>query len=150
MPTFTHVLIAIHTVSAAMWVGAVFMGAFIDPPALRQSATSPEFLVNFIIAQAIHIFRWVYLAMGTILVTGVLLIWLHPPQTAFQVTLLTLKGVALAVMAGNTIYGSVVTWPQIQFADPAEVPALWQPYKIRAYITFGCGVLGVILGVMAR
>jgi len=150
MEIVTKVLIAIHTVSAAMWVGAVFMGAFIDPPALRQSANSSEFLVNFIIAQAIHIFRWVYLSMSTILVTGVLLIWLHPPQTAFQVTLLTLKGVALAVMAGNTIYGSVVTWPQIQFAEPEEVPALWQPYKIRAYVTFGCGVLGFILGVMAR
>ncbi len=150
MEILTTVLIAVHSVSAAMWVGAVFMGSFIDPPALRQSADSPRFLMNFIIAQATHVFRWVYLAMGTILVTGVILIWLHPPQTAFQVTLLTLKGVALAVMAGNTIYGSLVTWPQIQFADPEEVPALWQPYKIRAYITFGCGVLGIILGVAAR
>ncbi len=150
MEIVTNILIAIHTVSAAMWVGAVFMGAFIDPPALRQSATSPEFLVNFIIAQAIQIFRWVYLSMSTILVTGLLLIWLHPPQSAFQVTLLALKGATLAVMVGNTIYGSIVTWPKIQFADPDEVPALWQPYKIRAYITFGCGVLGFILGVMAR
>lgn len=150
MEIVTNILISIHTVSAAMWVGSVFMGAFIDPPALRQSATSPEFLVNFIVAQAIQIFRWVYLSMSTILVTGLLLIWLHPPQTTFQITLLTLKGVALAVMAGNTIYGSIVTWPQIQFADPDEVPALWKPYKIRAYITFGCGVLGFILGVMAR
>lgn len=150
MEIVTKVLIAIHTVSSAMWVGAVFMGAFIDPPALRQSATTANFLVNFIVAQAIQIFRWVYLAMGTILVTGLLLLWLHPPQSAFQVTLLALKGVALSVMAGNTIYGSLVTWPQIQFADPSEVPTLWQPYKIRAYITFGCGVLGFILGVMAR
>lgn len=150
MEIVTRILIAIHTVSSAMWVGAVFMGSFIDPPALRQSATSPAFLVNFIIAQAIQIFRWVYLAMGTILVTGLLLIWLHPPQGAFQVTLLALKGIALAVMAGNTIYGSLFTWPQIQFAEPEDVPALWQPYKIRAYITFGCGVLGFILGVMAR
>jgi len=146
----TTVLIAIHTVSAAMWVGAVFMGAFIDPAALRQSADSPWFLVNFIVAQATRVFLWVYLAMALILVTGGLLIWLHPPQTDFQVALLILKGIALAIMAGNTIYGSLVTWPKIQFATPNEVRVLWRPYLIRAYITFGCGVLGIILGVLAR
>lgn len=79
--------------------------------AARQNAASPAFLVSFIIAQAIQIFRWVYLAMGTILATGLLLIWLHPPQTAFPMTLLALKGIALAVMAGNTLYGSLITWP---------------------------------------
>lgn len=150
MTLVTTALIAMHTVSAAMWVGAVFMGAFIDPPALRESADSPWFLVNFIIAQGIHVFFWVYLSMVVILVTGGLLIWLHPPQTAFQVTLLALKGILLAIMAGNTIYGSLVTWPQIQFATPSEVRILWRSYLIRAYITFGCGVLGFILGVLAR
>lgn len=150
MEIVTKVLIAIHTVSAAMWVGAVFMGAFIDPPALRASADSPWFLVNFIIGQATRVFLWVYMAMVAILLTGAVLIWLHPPQTSFQLALLTLKGVALAVMAGNTLYGTLVTWPKIQFADPAEVAVLWRPYLIRAYITFGCGVLGFILGVMAR
>ena len=150
MEIVTKILIAIHTVSAAMWVGAVFMGSFIDPPALKRSASTPGFLINFIIAQATQVFRWVYLAMATILVTGLLLLWLHPPQSMDQVTLLVLKAIALAIMAGNTIYGSLVTWPQIQFADPEEVPALWQPYKVRAYVTFGCGVLAIVLGVMAR
>jgi hypothetical protein len=146
----TNILLAAHIVSAAMWVGAVFMGAFVDPPALRTSADSPWFLVNFIVAQGVRIFVWVYLAMGTILVTGVLLVWLHPPQTTFQVVVLAVKGVALAVMAGNTLYGTLVTWPKIQFANTDEVPILWRPYLIRAYITFGCGVLGFILGVLAR
>lgn len=149
MTILTNVLLAAHTVSAAMWVRAVFMGAFIDPPALR-SAGSPRFLVNFIVAQGVGVFVWVYLAMVTIFVTGVLLVWLHPPQSTFQVTVLALKGVALAVMAGNTIYGSLVTWPKIQFASAEEAPILWRPYLIRAYITFGCGVLGIILGVWVR
>lgn len=150
MTILTNVLLAAHIVSAAMWVGAVFMGALIDPPALRASADSPWFLVNFIVAQGVRIFVWVYLAMATIFVTGVLLVWLHPPQSTFQVAVLTLKGVALAVMAGNTIYGSLVTWPKIQFASAEEALVLWRPYLIRAYITFGCGVLGFILGVWVR
>ena len=150
MDIVTTILISIHTVSAAMWVGAVFMGAFIDPPALRESADSPWFVVYFIVAQGRHVFFWVYLSMVTIFVTGGLLLWLHPPQTTFQGMLMALKGVALAIMAGNTLYGTFVTWPKIQFASPEEVQVLWRPYLIRAYITFGCGVLGFILGVMAR
>jgi hypothetical protein len=149
MTILTNILLAAHIVSAAMWVGAVFMGAFIDPPALR-GAGSPGFLVNFIVAQGVGVFVWVYLAMTTIFVTGLLLVWLHPPQSTFQVTVLVLKGVALAVMAGNTLYGSLVTWPKIQFASAEEAPILWRPYLIRAYITFGCGVLGIILGVWVR
>ncbi len=150
MEIVTTILIAVHTVSAAMWVGAVFMGSMIDPPALRASTDSPGFVLNFIVAQGRYVFFWVYLSMVTIFVTGALLIWLHPPQTSFQVTLLSLKGLALAVMAGNTLYGTYSTWPKLQFATPDEVAVLWRPYLIRAYITFGCGVLGFILGVMAR
>lgn len=150
MELLTNILIAIHTINAAMWVGAVFMGSMIDPPALRQSADSPWFLVNFIVMQGRNVFIWVYLAMTLIFVTGALLIWLHPPQTAWEVTLLVLKGVALAIMAGNTLYGSLVTWPKIQFATPDEVQVLWRPYLIRAYITFACGIFGFILGALAR
>lgn len=150
MDIFPTVLVAVHVVSASMWVGAVFMGSFIDPPALRDAGNSPWFLVNFIVAQGMRVFFWVYLAMISLFVTGGALIWLHPPQSSAETILLAIKGVALAVMAGNTIYGSLVTWPKIQFASAAEVPVLWRPYLIRAYVTFACGIAASILGVIAQ
>ena len=104
----TNILVAVHVISAALWVGAVFMGSVIDPPALRQSADDPWFLVNFIVAQGSRVFPWVYLSMAVIFVTGFVLAWLHPPQSTREVTLLVLKFGALAIMAGNTISRSSV------------------------------------------
>jgi hypothetical protein len=150
MTILTTVLVAVHIVSSAMWVGAVFMGSIIDPPALRNSAKHPPVLMDFIIEQGIHVFPWVYTAMAAILLTGLILTWLHPPQTALSVALISLKFIALGIMAGNTFYGTRVTWPKILFADPDEVLELWRPYLIRAYVTLGCGIFALILGVINR
>ena len=150
METLTGVLTAVHVINSALWVGAVFMGAIIDPPALRRSANGHAFLMNFIIEQGIRVFPWVYTAMSLIFLTGIALIWLHPPQTTYQVVLLVLKFIALAVMAGNTLYGTLVTWPKMQFATPDEIPELWRPYLIRAYVTLACGIFAFALGVLVR
>jgi uncharacterized membrane protein len=142
------ILVAVHVTSAALWVGAVFMGSVIDPPALRRSADDPWFLVNFIVAQGSRVFPWVYLSMTVIFVTGFALVWLHPPQNTRAVILLALKFTALAIMAGNTIYGTLVTWPKVQFASPEEVRDLWKPYLSRAYITLGAGIVAFVLGTV--
>ena len=150
MTMVTTILTAIHVVNSALWVGAVFMGSLIDPPALKRSTDNGDFLTNFIVAQGARVFPWVYTAMTLILLTGIALTWLHPPQTLLETTLIGAKFIALGVMAGNTIYGTRVTWPKIQFATPEEVPVLWGPYLTRAYVTLGCGIFGFILGVMMR
>lgn len=150
MEIIITVLTAVHVVSAALWVGAVFMGSVIDPPAIRNSSDEPWPLVNFIVGQGMRVFPWVYTSMTVIFVTGAALVWLHPPQDAREVTLLVVKFLALAVMAGNTLYGSLVTWPKIQFATPAEVRELWKPYLVRAYVTMGAGILALILGTALR
>lgn len=150
MVILTTILIAVHVVNSALWVGAVFMGSIIDPPALRRSADRPSFLASFIITQGATVFPWVYAAMASIFLTGIILALLHPPQSAFAVGILAAKFVALGIMAGNTLYGTFVTWPKIQFATPDEVPVLWKPYLIRAYVTLGCGIFAFILGVALR
>jgi uncharacterized membrane protein len=147
----TNILVAVHVVNSAIWVGAVFMGSVIDPPALKNSADGqPSFLVNFIVVQGARVFPWVYTAMSLIFLTGIILTWLHPPQTTFQFGLVIAKFVTLGIMAGNTLYGTFVTWPKIQFATPEEVSVLWRPYLIRAYVTLGCGIAAFIMGVILR
>jgi hypothetical protein len=146
----TNILIAVHVVNSALWVGAVFMGSIIDPPALRNSAKHPSFLMDFIIEQGIQVFPWVYAAMSLIFLTGLILTWLHPPQNTLQLVLVIAKFIALGIMAGNTLYGTFVTWPKIQFATVEEVPLLWKPYLIRAYITLACGLAAFIMGVWLR
>jgi len=151
MEIVANILVGVHVVSAALWVGAVFMGSVIDPPALRRSSVdAPWLLTNFIVAQGTRVFPWVYSSMTVIFLTGAALIWLHPPQDGREVTLLAIKFLALAIMAGNTIYGTLSTWPKIQFATPDEVRALWKPYLVRAYVTMGAGILALILGTALR
>ncbi len=146
----TTILLAVHVVNSALWVGAVFMGSFIDPPALRLSTERQSLRTNFIVAQGARVFPWVYSAMTLIFLTGIILTWMYPPRTPFEITLIVAKFLALAVMAGNTIYGTFVTWPKMQFATSEEIPVLWKPYLIRAYITLGCGIFAFIIGVMLR
>ena len=147
----THILVAVHVVNSALWVGAVFMGSVIDPPALKNSADGQQsFLVNFIVVQGARVFPWVYTAMSLIFLTGIIMTWLHPPQTTFELILVIAKFVALGIMAGNTLYGTFVTWPKIQFATIEEVPLLWRPYLIRAHITLACGIAAFIMGVILR
>lgn len=150
MAILITVLVAVHVVNSALWVGAVFMGSIIDPPALRRSADRPSFLANFIITQGATVFPWVYAAMASIFLTGIVLVWLHPPQSAFAGVVLAAKFVALGIMAGNTLYGTFVTWPKIQFATSDEVPVLWKAYLTRAYVTLGCGIFAFIMGVVLR
>ena len=151
MGMLTNILVAVHVVNSALWVGAVFMGSVIDPPALKNSADGqPSFLVNFIVGQGARVFPWVYTAMSLILLTGIILTWLYPPQTIFELILVIAKFITLGVMAGNTLYGTLITWPKIQFATMEEVPVLWKLYLIRAYITLACGIAAFIMGVMLR
>ena len=150
MAMLTTVLLAVHVVNSALWVGAVFMGSLIDPPALRLSTERQSFRTNFIVAQGARVFPWVYSAMALIFLTGIILTWMYPPLTPFAISLVAAKFIALTVMAGNTLYGTFVTWPKIQFATPEEMPLLWKPYLIRAYITLGCGIFAFIISVMLR
>jgi hypothetical protein len=150
MEILARILLAVHVVNSALWVGAVFMGAIIDPPALKNCASKPSFLANFIIEQGVQVFPWVYAAMSLIFLTGLSLTWLHPPQTTLQLSLVIAKFIALGFMVGNTLYGTLVTWPKMQFATIEEVPVLWKPYLIRAYITLASGIAAFIMGVMLR
>ena len=150
MPVLTNILVGVHIISAAMWVGAVFMGSIIDPPALKRSTNQGAFQVNFIVFQGSGVFPWVYAAIVAIFATGIGLTWLYPPANAFEWGLVAAKFLALSIMAGNTLYGTLVTWPKIQFATPEEAMVLWKPYLIRAYITFGCGLAAFLMGVIIR
>ena len=75
---------------------------------------------------------------------------MYPPKNSFELVLVSAKFVALTIMAGNTVYGTWVTWPKIQFASPDEIQLLWKPYLMRAYITFGCGLVAFLMGVIVR
>ena len=150
MPIFTNVLIVSHVISTAIWVGAVFMGSVIDPPAAQKSMGRQGFPVSFFVEQGIRVFPYVYFGIVVVFISGIGLIILYPPQNGIEIFFLSLKLLALAIMTGNTLYGTLRTWPKIQFATPDEAEQLWAGYKIRAFITLGCGIAAMFFGIVMR
>ena len=49
-----HALLIIHLTSAIVWVGAVFMGTFIDWPVIR-AASGGRFPIDFIVGQGVRV-----------------------------------------------------------------------------------------------
>ena len=52
-------------------------------------------------------------------------------------------------MLGNTLYGTLRTWPAIQFSTDAEGWRLWAGYVKRGRAMFACAVGAFILGTQA-
>jgi hypothetical protein len=137
-----------HVVSGAWWTGGVFMASMVDWPAMKGSSDGKVFPFNFIVAQGSRIVPYVYSAMVVLLLSGFGLLWLHPPHGTLGWSLAAVKILALAWMGGSTIYGTLVSWPKLQFALHEEAFVMYNRYIQRAYITFGCGILGLVAGVI--
>jgi hypothetical protein len=137
-----------HVISGALWTGAVFMAAVIDWSAIRRTHDRKVFPFNFIVTHGNLVFLPVYTGMITLLVSGVGLLWLHPPQTTAAWSLVGVKSASLLFMIGATLYGTFVSWPKLQFALHEEAYGLYDRYIIRAYFTFGFGCVGLVTGTI--
>ena len=138
-------LMILHITSAIVWVGAVFMGTFVDWPASRM-ATNGKFPFDFIVWQGIKVAPAVYVGIVSQVVSAIGLVILKPPQTRQQVLMLGVKSLCLAWMAGSTIYGTRRTWPKLQFATNDDAFRLYRVYMVRASITFVCGIVAAVVG----
>jgi hypothetical protein len=141
---------ASHVISGGIWYGAVFMGSVVDWPSARLSVDQGKFPFDFIVGQGSRVFPWVNLGMVVVLISGRGRVWLHPPGSPSQWGLLILKAAALLWMAGSTLYGTLVSWPKLQFATHEEALGSYTRYIRRAYLTFACGVLASAFGVAYR
>ena len=145
-----RILLAVHIISSTLWVGSVFMNAFIVWPTLRNLQRDESFPLDFLAMEGKRIAPWLYMSATMTLLSGAILIALEPPENYMELWLLSAKGVVFASMIANTIYGTLVTWPALQFSTGAESWQLWRGYIIRAYITFGCGIAAIGIGTTLR
>ena len=142
-----RVFLVAHVVAATLWVGGVFMASMIDWPTVRATATDGRFPFAFVVGHGKRIFPAVYSASVLLVVSGAMLVWLHPPRESTEVILTVLKAAALATMIGFTLYGTLVSWPKLQLGTHEEAFRIYRAYMIRAYVIFGCGLFATILGV---
>ncbi len=142
-----QIILTIHLIACIVWVGSVFMGTFVDWPAARASRPNGKFPFNFIVGQGATVFKFVYGGIVILLVSGFALVYLKPPQTDWQYTLLYIKMIALAIMAGMTLHGTFDTWPKLQFSTDEEAFGHYRFYMNKAKVTFISGLIAAILGL---
>ncbi len=144
-----HPLLIIHLTSAIVWVGAVFMGTFIDWPVIR-AASGGKFPFDFIVGQGVRVAPAVYVGIVSQVISAIGLTILHPAHTPQQAFMLGLKGLCLAWMAGSTIYGTLRTWPKLMFAASEDAFRLYNVYMLRATATFVAGIAAAVIGHLYR
>ena len=145
MSLIEKILLSIHLVAGVVWVGAVFMGAFIDWPAAKESVDDTKFPFRFMIGQGRRVFYSVYFGILQLWISGIGLYIVNPPQNNLEIMLLTGKTICLLLMTAFTMYGTLVTWPKIQLATHKEAFKLHKYYNYRAYGTFVFGISAALL-----
>lgn len=143
-----RVLLIFHLTASIIWIGAVFMGSFIDYPVLKRIAVEKRFPFDFIVGQGTRVFGAVYFGAASMVFSSIGLVWLHPPTDSMSWSLLGVKTLALAFMVGSTMYGTFRSWPKIQFATDQEAYAIYARYNLRANIVFVVGIAGAVCGLL--
>jgi len=141
------ILLNAHLIASLTWVGAVFMGTFIDWPAAKETVKEGEFPFRFIVGQGRRVFYSVYFGIILLWTTGIGLVLVHPPQDTRAMWLLAIKVFALFLMTSFTLWGTFFTWPKLQVATHAEAFEHYKYYMYRAQGTFACGLIGSVVGL---
>ncbi|MEL6863509.1 MAG: hypothetical protein AAFP19_03775 [Bacteroidota bacterium] len=141
------IFLTLHLTAGMIWVGSVFMGAFIDWPTARNSVKEGDFPFRFIVGQGSRVFYSVYSGMAMLWFSGFVLTFLNPPQTTREIFMIGMKIIALAFMSGFTMYGTFSTWPKMQLATHKEAYDYYKFYHYRAIGTFLFGIIASVLGL---
>jgi uncharacterized membrane protein len=146
----SKVFLVNHLIASIVWVGAVYMGAFIDWPAAQKSVPRGQFPFRFIIGQGRGVFFSVYFAIFLLWVSGFGMILTGPPLNKVQFILAGVKIGCLSVMTLFTMYGTFFSWKKIQLATHEEAFRIYKYYMYRAYTTFSCGIIASVVGIFFR
>ena len=144
------ILINMHVIAAIVWVGAVFMGTFIDWPAAKESVEGSKFPHKFIIGQGRRVFYSVYTGIIILWISGIGLVIVNPPADTFTIVMLLIKTVSLLFMTGFTLYGTFYTWPKMQLSTHQEAFRHYKFYMYRAMGTFTFGIVASLAGLWLR
>lgn len=139
-----------HLIAAIVWVGAVYMGAFIDWPAAKASVPKRNFPFRFIVGQGTKVFYSVYFGIFLLWTSSIGLICTTTFHARWQLAILGVKLLCLLIMTLFTLYGTFFTWRKLQLSTHEEAFATYKYYMLRAYTTFSCGIAASVLGLFLR
>ncbi|MEO7275596.1 MAG: hypothetical protein ABIX28_00545 [Vicinamibacterales bacterium] len=130
-------LLYTHIVAQALWVGGLFGYVLIVWPAIMHDADG-AFPRSVLAQVAIRTGPWIYLAMGSALVSYLVLCALG--ALAVPAGGLVAYGLLLSVLVGNNVYGTVTAWPRIMLLPRAQASAEWAWFRVRMAAALGLGL----------
>ncbi len=139
--------LTMHLIASLVWVGAVFMGSFIDWPAAKETVKSGEFPFRFMIGQGRRVFYSVYFGIFILWFSGIGLMMVNPPSGSRAIAMLSIKVFALFLMTAFTLWGTFKTWPNLQLATHEEAFNHYKFYTYRAKAVFVLGMMASIMGL---
>jgi len=142
-----EIMLTGHLIPCIVWIGSVFMGTYIDWPSARNSVKEGEFPFKFIIGQGSRVYFSVYFGITVLLITGIGLVYHHPPQTDKEYYMLAVKALCWLLMTLSTLYGTFSTWPKIQLATSEEAYEHYKWYMYRSQAVFILGIIAAVFGL---
>lgn len=136
-------LLLTHTLSLAVWIGAMLFNLIVNFPVLRSRAQSVGELTSAMGTQARRAAPWLYALMTLVVLSGLGLQWSLPAAaSAAPIGGATLgaKWAAIGLMALLHAWGSWSLWPRIYFALDCERPALFMKYQVAMAASAALGI----------
>jgi hypothetical protein len=169
-------LLLTHTLSLAVWIGAMLFNLVVNFPALRSRARTVAELTSAMGAQARRAAPWLYLLMALVVLSGLGLQFglagtpgtatagmartlgtsgaagpaAAAPSATIAGWILLMKWVALGAMALLHAWGSWSLWPRIYFALDRERPALFMRYQLAMAASATLGIAAIAISFWAR
>lgn len=144
---FAETLRYLHITSLALWFGGLFGYVMIVWPSIF-STEQPAFPRQLLTAISVRTAPWIYLAMGSALISLLLYFAFGLLQAPIQLKLLYL--VILMLLIANNVYGSVVAWPRIMLTPDKGARKSWRYFYLRMVISLVLGLTLLSLAIVVR
>ncbi len=135
--SWSNVLLITHILGLMFWMGGLFVYLFIVWPAVfaYQAGRFPRDLLGSI---AIRTAPWIYFAMMIVLATAIIIAALS--AISVPVGWVVMYFLALFLLIGNNVFGTLRSWPTMLFASDSEAKKTWNRFFVRMASSFVIGM----------
>lgn len=147
----SHAAAVVHTLTGALWLGAMAYSFFLLQPRARVYFSDPAAFESFM-ATVSHGTRWKVLgALGLLAGSGGILMaerWREPRAVAWLV-LIGLKTALVLAATALFVYVSWRLWPARVLAAAWEIPRIQRAFRWAAAVLLTLAASALVLGVLA-
>jgi hypothetical protein len=152
MQFLRSLLILIHALAGAAWLGAMIYNWFVLHPRARRHFPRDDDFEVFIATVSRGTRYPVLTVLVLIGLSGLVLLFFHRPaiMATMWIALIAVKGVLYGVACVVFFHVSWYMWPARIFALPDEIPHIQITFRRVAAVMLAIVTLGMILGILTH